>query len=73
MRFKDFFIRTSIFLPMVVWSLLLGMMLFGLTANLLGLKSMFYCTYYCKICLSILVLGAIVVITCQANACWKRR
>jgi len=71
MRVKEFFIRTGIFLPMVVFAILIILMLFGIAADLMGAEQMFYCTIYCKICTAVIALGATIVIYCQARACWR--
>ena len=72
MKVREFFIRIGLFLPMAVFGLLFLLLLLGIGADLLGAKSAFYCTIYCKICAAILVLGATAVVYCQAKACWKR-
>ena len=73
MRVREFFVRTGIFLPMVVFGILFLLMLFGIGADLLGAGSLFYCTVYCKVCVGLLALGAMAVIYCQARACWKKK
>lgn len=72
MRIKEFFIRTSLFLPMAVFGILVFLMLFGIGADLMGAEKLFYCTIYCKICVALLSIGAAAVIYCQARACWKK-
>lgn len=73
MRVREFLIRTCLFLPMVIFGVLFVLMLFGISADLLGAKSMFYCTVYCKICVGLLALAGLAVVYCQAKACWKKK
>jgi len=71
MRTKEFFMRLSILLPMVLWSVFIFLILFGIVANILGADTLFYCDVYCKIGVTLFAIAFLSVIYCQAKSCWK--
>jgi hypothetical protein len=72
MRFNNFLIRTSFFLPLAIWSLLLSMMLIGILIDLFGATSLYFCTGYCAVFLGTLAIVVVSIIACQFGACWKK-
>ena len=73
MRYKEFFIRTGIFLPIAAFAIFVFMMAFGIISSVVGASEVFYCSVYCKLGVSLLVTVLAAVIFCQANACWKEK
>lgn len=71
MRVREFLIRTCLFLPMAIFGILFFLMLFGIGADLVGAKSIFYCTIFCKVSVGLLALGGLAVVCVQARACCK--
>jgi len=72
MRIADFMVRSGIFLPMVIWGILLGLSVTGMIVDLTRAQSGFYCTVYCKASVGILLFGVLAVLMCQAKACWRK-
>ena len=72
MRIADFVVRTGIFLPMVIWGILLFLSVTGMVVDLTKAQSGFYCTVYCKASVGLLLIGVLGVIFCQARACWRK-
>ncbi len=72
MRYKDFFIRTGFFLPVVAFAVFVFMMAFGIVSSVCGAGAVFYCSVYCKIGISLLIASLAAVVFCQARACRKK-
>ena len=71
MRTKEFLTRLSVLFPLVLWSVFIVLILFGIVANLLGADALFYCDVYCKIGVTLFTIAFFSVIYCQAKSCWK--
>lgn len=72
MRYKEFFVRTGFFLPLAIFAIFIFMMAFGMISGIFGADNVFYCSMYCKIGLSLLIVVLPTIVFCQAKACWKK-
>lgn len=73
MRVREFIVRTGFFLPVTVFGILVFIMVFGMTANLLGAQSILSASFYCKGCMALITLGMAAVIFWQVFDCCKEK
>lgn len=72
MRMREFIIRLGILLPMVVWSVFLFLMVFGVAFSLMGAESSFYCNTYCNVGIVLTIIAVSAVVIVQARACIRK-
>jgi hypothetical protein len=70
---REFMIRIGVLLPIAVFGVFVLMVVIGGVANGLGATSLFYCSVYCKIGLSLLVATVAALLYCQAKACFRKQ
>lgn len=71
MRVKEFFIRTGMFIPITVLSIIVFIMAFGMVTSVMGARSLLSTNGYCNVCLGAITLSMAAVILYQFTSCCK--